>query len=85
MENERLTEEIESLNERYTALIVSLEQGQTAQLIKDIKNELKNKERDKNSFSKSLKHLKVSLTELKPLKSRFYRYSTRTVTIWIDL
>lgn len=64
-ENERLTEEIESLNERYTALIVSLEQGQTAQLIKDIKNELKNKERDKNSFSKKFETLKGQLNRVK--------------------
>lgn len=64
-ENERLTEEINSLNERYTDILSSLKTGETALLINTIKAELSNKEKDKNIFSQKINSLKSQLDKIR--------------------
>lgn len=64
-ENERLTEEINSLNDRYTDILSSLKTGETALLINTIKAELSNKEKDKNIFSQQINSLKSQIDKIR--------------------
>lgn len=64
-ENERLTQEINSLNEKYTDVLSSLKTGETALLINTIKSELSNKDKDRDTFSKQVKNLKIQIERMK--------------------
>ncbi|MDE6783944.1 MAG: AAA family ATPase [Ruminococcus sp.] len=73
-----LSADIQSLNERYINVQISLNSGESALLIGSIKSDIKDKEKDKRTLSNQIYQLKEQLKRIRTALRYIHKYSTVT-------